>query len=512
MGNAFRRSPWQVFGLVLGLLYGLVFAFAVVAALVGARALPDAAGVHSLLVVAGSILVLGFVLLPLFFGVDDTLVPQKFALFGLPGRTVALGLLLSGLIGVPGLVLIACGFATVVTWSREAGSTILALACAAVMVLTCVLASRVAAAVAAVFPSAVRPRAAKRAIGTLLLVLLPPAALLLAVAGGRGALGAVNVLSGWLRWTPLGAVWSAPGSAASGDTGAALFQLLIALATLAALWFGWLALVGHALTAPARQPEARDEGGLGWFARVPGGPTAAIAARSMTYWGRDARYWVALLVVPVFPVIAVVALLLAGLPPHYVSLVPLPLLCLFLGWSVHNDVAFDGTAVWLHIVSGARGFADRLGRMLPVAAVGIPVVAVGSLITAAAYGDEAILPAVAALSGALLSVGLGLSSVTSVLFPYPATRPGDSAFTQPQYSGASAALIQALSLCAVLVLSSPVLLFLVLGIRVGPFWFGVAPVAAALIGFVTLFGGVWLGGRAFDRRGPELMAFAQRSD
>ncbi|AAT89191.1 hypothetical protein ATY41_07950 [Leifsonia xyli subsp. xyli] len=508
MGNAFRRSPWQVSGLVLGLLYGLVFAVAVVAALVGARTLPDAAGVHGLLVVAGSIVVLGFVLLPLLFGLDDALVPQKFALFGLPARTVALGLLLSGLIGVPGFVLIVCGLATVVTWSRDAGSTSLVLVCAAVIVLTCVLASRVAA---AAFPSALRPRGVK-AIGVLLLALLPPAALLLVVAGGRDLLGAVNGLSGWLQWTPLGAVWSAPGSAASGDIGAALFQLLIALATLVALWFGWLALVGRALTAPARQPEARDEGGLGWFARIPGGATAAIAARSMTYWGRDARYWVALLIVPVFPAIAAVALLLAGLPPHYVSLVPLPLLCLFLGWTGHNDVAFDSTAVWLHIASGTRGFADRLGRTLPVAAVGVPVVAIGSLITAAAYGDGAILPAVAALSGALLVVGLGLSSVTSVLFPYPATRPGDSAFTQPQHSGASDALIQALSLCAVLVLSSPVLVFLVLGILIGPFWFGVAPVAAALIGFVTLFGGVWLGGRAFDRRGPELMAFAQRSD
>jgi ABC-2 type transport system permease protein len=57
-----------------------------------------------------------------------------------------------------------------------------------------------------------------------------------------------------------------------------------------------------------------------------------------------------------------------------------------------------------------------------------------------------------------------------------------------------------------------VLVLLVLGLTVDEFWLAVAPVAAVVIGFGTLFVGLWLGGRLFDRRGPELMAFANRND
>ena len=132
--------------------------------------------------------------------------------------------------------------------------------------------------------------------------------------------------------------------------------------------------------------------------------------------------------------------------------------------------------------------------------------------TAAVFGDWAVLPTVASLSGAVLLIGLGLSSISSAVFPYPATKPGDSAFAQPQTSGASAALVQALSFFAIIILASPVVVFLVLGLAVNPFWLGVAPMAGVVLGFGCLFGGLYLGGKAFDRRGPELMAFANRND
>ena len=64
--------------------------------------------------------------------------------------------------------------------------------------------------------------------------------------------------------------------------------------------------------APQRTPEreARSKAyhGLGWFDRLPGGPTAAIAARSMTYWGRDARYWVSIVLIPVIPIFVIIRL------------------------------------------------------------------------------------------------------------------------------------------------------------------------------------------------------------
>ncbi|MFF1634022.1 hypothetical protein [Leifsonia sp. NPDC058248] len=513
MANAFRRSPWQVFGLAVGLLYGLTITVVVVLVLFAARLIPDVASVHAVLVVIGSIVVAGFALLPLLFGVDDTLDPRKFSLFGMPSRALSTGLVLAALIGIPSVVLTVCSLATVVTWSRDPGSAVLALISVPVVVLTCVITSRVTTSVASFLLSTRRSREFGGVIGILVVVLLAPVVfLLLTIDWGRDGLGVVSGFASWLSWTPLGAAWSVPGDAAQGDWGVALLKLLIALATLGLLWLAWTGLVAKMLVTPQREAQSRAYHGLGWFSRLPGGPTAAIAARSMTYWSRDPRYWISVLMIPVVPILIIAALTLGGIPPHYASLVPLPMICLFLGWTIHNDVAYDNTAIWLHVVSGTRGIADRVGRMYPPILIGIPVIAIGSLVTTAVFGDWEVLPAVGALSGAILLIGLGLSSFASVLFPYPATRPGDSAFAQPQTSGASAALVQAISFFAIIILASPIIVFLVLGLTVSPAWLALAPISAIVLGFGCLFGGLYLGARAFDRRGPELMAFANRND
>jgi len=502
-----------VFGLIVGLAYGLTITIVVVGVLLAARLIPDVPSVHHVLVVIGSIVVVGFLLLPLLFGVDDTLDPRAFSLLGIPTRQLSTGLALAALIGIPSVVLTVCSLATVVTWSRDPGTTLLALVSAVLVVLTCILGSRVTTSVASFLLATRRSREFGGVIGIVIIVLLTPVVfLLMTIDWGHDGLGVVSGFASWLGWTPLGAVWSVPGEAAEGHWGIALLKLLIALATVGALWLAWTALVAKMLVTPQREARAKEYSGLGWFSRLQGGPTASIAARSMTYWGRDARYWVSLVMIPVVPVFVIVALSLAGLPAHYVWLVPLPLVCLFLGWTIHNDVAYDNTAIWLHLVSGTRGISDRVGRMFPPIVIGIPVITVGSLVTAAVFGDWAVLPTVASLSGAVLLIGLGLSSISSAVFPYPATKPGDSAFAQPQTSGASAALVQALSFFAIIILASPVVVFLVLGLAVNPFWLGVAPMAGVVLGFGCLFGGLYLGGKAFDRRGPELMAFANRND
>ena len=513
MGNAFRRSPWQIFGLVVGLLYGLAITVVVVGVLVAARSITDVASLHSVLVLIGSIVVAGFALLPLIFGVDDTLDPRKFSLFGMPTRQLSTGLALAALVGIPSVALIVCSFATVVTWSRDPATALLAVVAAIVVVVTCVLVSRVTTAVASFVLATRRSREFGGIIGIVVIVLLAPVGfLLLTVDWGRDGLRAVTGFASWLAWTPLGAAWSVPGEAAQGRWGAAVLQLVIALATVGLLWLAWTALVAKMLVSPGREASVRAYSGLGWFGRLRGGPTAAISARSMTYWARDPRYWVSLLPLPILPALVIVALTLGTIPAHYAALVPLPLMCLLLGWTIHNDIALDNTAIWLHIVSGTRGIADRVGRMFPPLLVGIPIIVVGSLVTTAVFGDWAILPSVAALSGAILLIGLGLSSVASALFPYPATKPGDSAFAQPQTSGASAAMIQAVSFLAVVVLASPIIIFLVLGLAVSPAWLGVAPIAGVVLGFGCLFGGLALGAWAYNRRQPELMAFANRND
>jgi ABC-2 type transport system permease protein len=509
LAGAFRRSPWQIVGMVFAIFYGLLVTAVVVAALVGARFVGDVAQVRDVIVVIGSCVVLGFLLLPLLFGVDDALDPRAFSLYGIRNTRLATGLALAAFISVPSLALTVCALASIVTWSRGPGMALLAVISAIIAVPTCVLGSRVTTSVAAFLLATRRSRELSGLLAVLAILLLSLLGIVvLNIHWVSSADSVVRSAERWLSWTPLGAVWAIPGDAALGQWGSAALKLLIALAFLGVLWISWVVLVAKMLVTPERTSRARDYAGLGWFGRLRRGSARAIAARTITYWARDPRYWVALVVIPVFPALMVIALLVAGVPAHYVSLLPLPIMCLFLGWTIHNDVAYDGTAVWLHIVSGAHGAADRAGRTFPVLLIGIPLIAIGSVVTTVLYGQWSVLPAVIGLSLAVLLIGVGLSSIASALFPYPTTKPGDSAFTHPQSAGGTAALIQLFSFIAIVVLASPAIVFFVLGLFVSSVWLIGVPVFGVAIGVVALIFGIRLGGRIFDERGPELMSFA----
>lgn len=512
LAGSFRRTPWQIVGMVFAVFYGLLVTAVIIAALFGARLIADTATVRDVLVVVGSCVVLGFLLLPLLFGVDDTLDPRAFSLYGIRNTRLAAGLAAAAFVSVPALALALCSFATIATWSRGPGAALFAVLCAIIAVPTCVLASRVTTSVAAFLLATRRSRELSGVLAVVAVLLLSLlGVVLLNIDWSHRAFSVLSSVESWVSWTPFGAVWSVPGDVALGEWGPALVKFLISLAFLGCLWLVWVALVAKMLVSPERTGRAKDYAGLGWFGRFRHGQARAVAARTVTYWTRDPRYWVSLVVIPLFPALMVIALLVAGVPGHYVSLIPLPIMCLFLGWTIHNDVAYDGTAVWLHVVSGIRGSADRAGRIFPVLLIGIPLVAVGSLVTTYFYGDWSVVGAVIGLSLAVLLIGIGLSSISSALFPYPATKPGENAFSHPQSAGGTAALIQSFSFVAIVVLASPVILFFVLGLAASSLWLIAVPVLGVVLGVVVLVLGIVLGGRIFDARQPELMAFAMNN-
>lgn len=503
LGNTFRRSPVQLVGVILGLLYGLALSSAVTGALFALRvATPEIARV--IVVVFGSLIVLAFLLLPLAFGVDDTLDPRRFSLMGIPTTRLAYSLAAAACVSVPTLVVTIFAIAQIVTWSRGAVPVLFAILAAVIIVPTCVLASRVSTALAASFLSS---RRARDASGIVLVAVLAATAPLIAVLAtvdwGSQALPALRRIAAVLAWTPLGAIWSVPGDAAVGQPGIAALKLLIAVAFLAVLAVAWRALVAMMLVKPERFTSGKVYTGLGWFQTLPGTPLGAIAARSLSYWGRDARYRVTLAVIPVVPIIMIVALLVAGVPPTIIAWIPVPVMCLFLGWTVHNDVAHDSSAFWVHVSANTRGIDDRFGRVVPALFIGIPLVILGSLITAVVAGGWAIVPGLIGLSACVLLVGLGISSVISAGFPYPAVHPGDSPFAQPQAAGATGSIVQSLSLFATLVLVAPVLALIVFVPGSGPLALGVG----VAIGVLVFVGGLGWGGRIVNRRAPELLAF-----
>ena len=266
--------------------------------------------------------------------------------------------------------------------------------------------------------------------------------------------------------------------------------------------------VQRLLTTTERPASVRERSGLGWFAVAPGTPGGAIAARSLVYWLRDRRYLVNAIVIPVAAAIAMVPPLVAGASWSLVVLLPVPIMALFFGWLPHNDVAYDSTAVWMHIASGTRGRSDRLGRLVPVVLIAVPLLAVLIPVTIAMHGRWALLPALIGVVASLFLCGLGLSSVSSVLAPYPVSRPGDSPFQQPQHASSGVAA-QAIVLLGAAALSAPALwwfwLALTSDIRYGAYalWGGIA------IGVGVLVAGIVLGSALFRRSGSRLMEFAE---
>jgi ABC-2 type transport system permease protein len=512
LANGYRRNPLQVFGIIVGLLYALGAAGVTVAGLTALRRMgPDLAG--SITVTVGSIIVLGFLLVPLAFGTEGPLHPRAFSLFGLSANHLAAALAITSLISLPALAITAIAIAQVVIWARDPLSTILASISAVLIVATCLLGAGIARVIASVLLATRRAREVATLLLIAVLVLLAPAvALFSSVDWNRAALGSVKSVADVAGWTPFGAAWSAPADAASGNGWGAVLKLLIAVVAVALLWLVWRALVRQSLIAPERRESASHDGGLGWFGVLPNTPAGTIAARSVTYWIRDPRYRTPLLAVPVAPLLIVIVLAAAGVPGTILALIPVPVMCLFLAWLTHNDVANDSSALWLHLASNTPGWADRLGRIAPALVIGIPLIAIGSPIAAAISGVDGALLLLIGVSSGLLCAGLGVSSVLSARFPYPAVLPGDSPFAQPLAGANAAGLIQSLSFLAPIALSLPALGCAVLGLlHPGGSWPMVSLLVGMGMGLPLLALGVIWGGRIFMRRSPELLALSMRS-
>lgn len=511
LANALQRSTWRIIGLAVGLVYGLGAATVVVVTLIGLR-FADVAIAGSVVTVIGSVLVLGYLAVPLLFGVDDTMDPRSFSLLGIPNRTLTRGLAFAALVSVPSLAVVIIACAQIATWNRGALPVLLALVGAVVIVITCVLGSRVTTSVAAFLLSTRRARDSTATVLLLILILLSPAIALLANVDWRAdGLTVLKSIAAFAGWTPFGAVWAAPAAAAAGHPGEALLKLLVGVVFAGVLFLAWRYLVAVMLVTPQRVARGRVYHGLGWFDVFPPTATGVIAARSFTYWGRDSRYFVSLIVVPVVPLMLVVPLLIAGVPAHLLALIPVPVAALFLGWSIHNDVAYDHTAVWLHVVSDTGGRSDRLGRATPALVVGLPVLIVAAVVAARLYGDMTVLPSILGVSLGVLFTGLGLSSIMSARFPYPVVHPGDSPFSQPQSTGTAAAFIQSVSFFATFLLTVPALACAALGLMAGGSWPWLSLAVGSGTGLIVFLVGILWGGHIFEKRSTDLLAFSMRN-
>lgn len=524
--NGFRRPLAHVIASGVGLAVAVA---AVLVILVGARWLHglDDEFVRRAIVNTGSFLSLAAFLLPFMLVRQELLDPRGLRGFRIRWGTGATGLLVLTLVG-PALLVAPIAWAPLMAWS-DPESVRLAQLAAPLLFLQGLLSIRLGVAAGAALAKWERWSRRVRVIGIPVLViglLLVVATLMPRLAvdpSPRFRLPVVGLLklsvlarteevSQVLQWTPLGALWAAPGYPLFRQPGAgpqALIGGAVFVAVLLVLWFLAVRLVFR----PTRRiPVERRGGAPGWFRRLPSTPTGSIAARSTTYWIRDPRYGAVLGFLPFVPIVVLLAGFVVGMPLAWTSLVPLPvMIVLVAATTTHNDVAYDHTAVWSHVAAQTRGTHDRVGRIVPPLVLGAILLVVGAPLTAWGHGDLEVMPAVLGVGIALLLGGAGAGSAVSARFPYAAPRPGDPAFQQPQVQGSTGSGAQALTVLATLVVGAPAGFAAVMWL-LDPStpWNWVALLLGVWAGLVALFIGIRVGGTSFDRRGPELLAFTMR--
>ncbi len=498
--NGLRRSVWQIIGLVFATLYGLGIAAIAVAGLV-AVGTQDVGLQRTVTVLLGSALVLGWWVVPLLaFGVDATLDPERFATFAIPRRTLVTGLAVAALIGIPGVLSAIAALATSLAWFQHPLALLVGVVGAALGLAVAVVGGRALVALAAPLVARRRAREVIAVIGLVVLISIGP--VLSGVSEVEVDAHTFDELVGVLAWTPFGASWAAPADVATGDWGSALARLLIAAATLWLAFRLWALALARTLVEPARAASSVTRpAGLGVLARVPASPLGAVAGRCLVYWVRDPRYAVAMAIVPFIPVLLWVLgrdgglLLIAGAIAAFVC-----------GWGLSADVSYDGSAFWMHVSAGVRGWVDRLGRVIASGVIAVPLVVVITAVTAVLRDRADALAALLGASIGILMTTYGGASIVSALFVQPVQQPGENPFQTKQGASMATMVSQMVGSVVVLVASLPPAVLA---------WFAVTR-SSALLGWVTLavglvLGAVWLtvgvrvGGRLLDRRAPMLL-------
>ena len=146
LGNTLARSPWQLVGFCFGALWGLSALTLVGAGSVALAVAADLTLTRTIAVVAGTVLLLGWVVGPLLVaGVDTTVDAAKLATFPFTTRQLMTVLAATGVTGIPGIATTLAALLSVLMWMPWPGAAIVAVPCVLLAVLTCVIATRLAA-------------------------------------------------------------------------------------------------------------------------------------------------------------------------------------------------------------------------------------------------------------------------------------------------------------------------------------------------------------------------------
>ena len=506
--SALRSSPWAMVGYILLVLMLLPLFVGLTVGLSYLRFLPDVRS--PLMLTAGAVLVLVWTFgSVLFFAMDDSVSPQRLVLFPLRSRDLLVPLLVSDLLTLPGVftLLVCCGF--MIGWATDPLLTITGIASTALGVVTGMLAGRI------LVTSLSRWLAARRSRDLLYVVLLLG---LITICWGAPLLGrgmfnlglnweTVELVGGAAGWTPMGWAWALPADLTAGRSGLAALRFALALVLLAAMIWLWSRQLDRALTSPL--PSAG--GGAPtvsspWLDRLfPPNPAGAIAARNLRYLRRDPRRFASVLVIMATPFFVVFMNMVRDekLIPEFLWLVA-ALATWMGGISALQDTPMDGSALWLHAVSGIRGFEDRLGRLMANSLIYGGTFAMTMVLASTLLGAWGVFPFAFGLGLGTLIANQGMSLLISSFLNGTAPPPGTNPFASTSKGQGAAFLASVLQM-----IGSAILLLPAAGMAFASYRFPLLgwlflPVGPVL-GLLAALGLISLGGRQLDRTWPEVL-------
>ncbi|RAN97264.1 hypothetical protein GAR05_03764 [Micromonospora saelicesensis] len=531
MGNNFRGQGWRIALFVGGALLGLWFA----AAGFFLFAAPGLTGNgrYAVLIAAagGGLLVLGWLFLPLvFFGVDETLDPARFALLPLPRRTLVTGLFVAALISVPVLAVLIASFGLVLTaWSLGGWSAgLVAVVGVLAGILLCVAASR---AVTSAFATMLRSRRVRDLAAVLLAVtaaLLGPLQVFGLAALREADWTRLTGVATVIGWTPLGAPWTVGIDVAQGRVWAAPVKLLITVVALGALLAWWSRSIESAMVGSASAGKAPVRRG------VTGGAVAqlfprvatwagrdrfgALVAREARYWWRDARRRANLITIAVVGIFVPVLINVTGgdfafedgagftaaasdSSPVVVT-ISMVLVGVLAAVTLANQFGFDGSAYAANVVAGVPGRVELRARMTAFSLYVLPMLGVVAVVLSFLLSRPEWIGLTIGGLVATYGAGLAVNSLISVLGAYSLPETSNP-FAMNSGAGLAKGLLTLLAMLVSVVVAVPMVVAAAL---LGDAWLWLALPVGAAYGLGAALLGAYLAGDVLDRRQPELLA------
>lgn len=505
---ALKTSPWQIVAYVLAYLLaaGTVVGTGVLAFAVGHGMAHDVwPYLPVIMPLAGTAGILFVALLQaMFIGENSTMSMDKFAPYGIPDRTLQLGLLLAGLTGIPAITALVSFMLWAMAY-RGFGAAAVAsqLVAAPLIVLTAMCVSKALLAVADIITDSQAGKNIFYVVVIMLFVALaqmPNILMINEVSVEAASLIPAARVFGWL---PLGAPFMLPFDAANGQWLFWVLHVLCALALCAVCFLVSQWCLHWQRTHSSDAVRAKAAKGLGLFSRMPDSPSGAISARLGSLLRRDARQSM-MYIMPLFFVV-IFALENKDIGSWFVWMGVL-LGGMFMSLTESNGLAYDGQGFVMEVIAGTRAIDDRTGRVRIYLIIDTVYIALLSVITFIITGDWS---SPSGLAGAftfiatswgwaVASLGVAEMFNCSVLYPVPSMA---KPFTNPQGRGAAQAFLPFLYMLASLasILPTAIVAIVIFATGNGAAYPWIIPVALAN-GVLFLCLGTWLGAKLLRTR------------